>query len=88
MNPIYLFAVTVCLAQAAPWPADQIQNILLKHDFNTNSLPPITSIAQMDAANLRGIKYNDTQPLVTNPHEFDGYRIAIVASHCFEDLQV
>jgi protease I len=80
-----LCSLSVCVALVAPsWD----QSVVARHGINTNPLSPITSIEEMDAANLRGMKYNDTQPPVTNPQEFRGKRIAIVASHCFEDLQL
>ncbi|KAI3658909.1 hypothetical protein MP638_003152 [Amoeboaphelidium occidentale] len=80
-----LCSFSVCLALVAP---SSDQSVMARHGFNTNPLPPITYIEEMDAANSRGMKYNDTQPVVTNPQEFRGKRIAIVASHCFEDLQL
>lgn len=36
---------------------------------------------------LRGMSYNETQPVVTDPNEFAGKRIGILVSHCFEEVR-
>jgi protease I len=48
----------------------------------------VKSLEEEDAAGLRGMKYNETQPHVESKTSLKGKRIGIIASHCFEEVEV
>jgi protease I len=41
-----------------------------------------------DQNGLRGLSYNHTQPPLDDPHLFSGFNIALLASHCFEEVEL
>ncbi|KAL9644554.1 hypothetical protein ABK040_009418 [Willaertia magna] len=56
---------------------------------NINDLfPEVKSLKEEDEMDLRGMAYNETQPPVNNPNQFRGYRIGLLASHCFEECEL
>nr|CAG4716087.1 unnamed protein product [Naegleria fowleri] len=50
--------------------------------------PEVASLKEEDEMDLRGMKYNETQPPVKNPNEFSGLRVGLIASHCFEECEL
>ena len=49
---------------------------------------PVLTFEEMDKAGLRGMSYNETQPSIDNPNILKGKRVGILASHCFEEVEV
>ncbi|EFC47744.1 predicted protein [Naegleria gruberi] len=63
-------------------------NVMVEAQNIDHLFPLIESLKEEDELDLRGMKYNETQPIVKNPSEFTGYRVGLIASHCFEECEL